>query len=147
MVGGPAVTTTGYPEDPGYVAGSDTSLSAAQSVAGQPRDAMKARVRELLTAMETTGDLLGLTSDELEQITGWSHQSASARLREVVLDGFAYDSAERRLTRYGRKAVVRRVTPVATGFDGTPYPAGWTQDEIDGFEEAQERRRDYEAGR
>lgn len=50
----------------------------------------------------------GLTSDELERITGWPHQTASARLRELVLRGDAFDSADRRLTRQGRRAVVRR---------------------------------------
>lgn len=34
----------------------------------------------------------------------------------------------------------------ATGFDGTEYP-GWTEDDVDEFEAAQERQRDYEAGR
>jgi len=101
-----------YPHEPGFVAGSDTSQAAAESVAGAPREAMKARVRRLLYEREWT-DEPGLTSDELERITGWNHQSASARLRELVLEGVAVDSPERRLTRYGRKAVVRRISLAA----------------------------------
>ena len=35
----------------------------------------------------------------------------------------------------------------ATGFDGIPYPAGWSEDEVDEFEAAQEREREYREGR
>ena len=35
---------------------------------------------------------------------------------------------------------------VATGFDGTEYP-GWPEDEVDEFEAAQEREREFREGR
>lgn len=93
-----------YPATPGFVAGSDTSEAAARSI--NPA-AMRVRARVLLAA---TPD--GLTSDELEQITGWLHQTASARLRELVLTGDAYDSSDRRPTRHGRMATVRKLVRV-----------------------------------
>lgn len=89
-----------YPTTPGYVAGSDTSEDAASAVNAAT---LRTRTRTPLAASP-----LGLTSDELEVITGWPHQTASARLRELVLAGEAVDTDERRLTRHGRRAVVRR---------------------------------------
>lgn len=91
-----------YPYTPGFVAGSDTSEAAAASI---DAGSMRVRARRLLDS-----SLDGLTSDELELITGWPHQTASARLRELVLAGVAYDSTDRRRTRHGRFAVVRRPT-------------------------------------
>lgn len=93
-----------YPAEPGFVRGSDTSEAAARSVIGTRVSQLAAARRYLLDA-----EPFGLTSDELERLTGWPHQTASALLRKLVLDGDAWDSAERRLTRYGRKAVVRRI--------------------------------------
>lgn len=94
------MTAYRYPQLPGFVAGSDTSEAAAGSV-----DAATLRAKAL-------GHLLaapdGLTSDELEAITGWLHQTASARLRELVLADLAWDSPDRRRTRSGRMATVRR---------------------------------------
>jgi hypothetical protein len=48
----------------------------------------------------------GLTDDELEQATGWRHQTVSARRRELVLLGKVKDSGKRRPTRSGRSATV-----------------------------------------
>lgn len=80
------------------VAGSDTSAAAAASI--EPNLATKqGRVLELLRATDH-----GLTDDQLEQITGWRHQSVSARRRELVLAGLVVDSGQRRRTssnRYG----------------------------------------------
>lgn len=90
-----------YPAAPGYV-DTDTSRAAAESV-----DAAGLRAKALDHLRRATD---GLTSDELEQITGWPHQTASARLRELVLRGDAWDSPARRPTRHGRKAIVRLAT-------------------------------------
>jgi hypothetical protein len=89
----------GYPVTPGFVAGSDTSEAAAKSIAAP---SLRARTYAYLVDAED-----GLTSDELEVLTGWPHQTASARLRELVLAGLARDGRERRRTRNGRFAVVR----------------------------------------
>jgi len=62
-----------------------------------------------LTLLQVRGTT-GLTSDELEGLTGWRHQTASARLRELVLAGLAKDTDRRRLTSSGRTAVVRVAT-------------------------------------
>jgi hypothetical protein len=90
-----------YPRSPGFVQGSDTSEAAAMSLGDV--GSMRTRARRLLNNAPD-----GLTSDELEWLTGWPHQTASARLRELVLTGVAYDSTDRRPTRHGRMAVVRR---------------------------------------
>lgn len=49
------------------------------------------------------------TDDEVEDILGLRHQTASARRRELVLLGLVKDSGERRFTSSGRKATVWRV--------------------------------------
>lgn len=100
------LAVTIYPDAPGFVRGSDTSAAAAESI-----DAASMRVRTQRLLDEAKD---GLTSDELEAITGWPHQTASARLRELVLSGIAYDSLDRRLTRHGRLAMVRRLIRVPT---------------------------------
>ena len=91
-----------YPDDPGYVRGSDTSQAAAESMA-DVKASMQARAHSLLINRDD-----GLTCDELEILTGWLHQTASARLRELVMKGRAYDTNERRMTRHGRWATVRK---------------------------------------
>lgn len=48
----------------------------------------------------------GATDDEIEQFTGLSHQTASARRRELVLRGQIYADGRRRKTRNGRSACV-----------------------------------------
>jgi hypothetical protein len=44
----------------------------------------------------------GMTCSEVEEVTGWCHQSASARLRELVLDERIVDSGRRRPGASGR---------------------------------------------
>jgi predicted transcriptional regulator len=46
------------------------------------------------------------TCDEVERATGLSHQTVSARIRALVLDGMIEDSREKRPTRSGRRAIV-----------------------------------------
>lgn len=55
----------------------------------------------------------GATDDELELMTGLSHQTASARRRTLVLKDALIDSGQRRLTRSGRRAIVWWVAPAA----------------------------------
>ena len=97
-----------YPEEPGFVAGSDTSEQAADSIR-PTRAGMKMTVwRAVYDAPD------GLTCDECEVITELVHQTCSARIRELVLDGFVYDSGRRRPTRSGRSARIylSRVRPL-----------------------------------
>lgn len=46
------------------------------------------------------------TCDEVEIVTGLSHQTASARVRELQLKDRIVDSGQRRKTRSGRAAIV-----------------------------------------
>jgi hypothetical protein len=55
----------------------------------------------------------GLTCDELETLIPMSHQTASARIRDLSLRGDIKDSGKRRDTRTGRKAIVWQVVKVA----------------------------------
>ena len=88
-----------YPNAPGFVAGSDTSEAAAASIdAGSMREIA-------YKAIQHSG-LHGMTSDELEMTIGMRHQTASARIRELAMNGRVFDSGQRRQTRSGRKAVV-----------------------------------------
>lgn len=84
-----------------YVAGSATSEAAAASVV----KALGRLELRVLTKIQDQG-LFGATDDELEQLTGLSHQTASARRRTLVLRGQIKDSGVTRTTRSGRQAVV-----------------------------------------
>jgi hypothetical protein len=63
-------------------------------------------VRERVYAFVKAQGACGATCDEVEAALGLSHQSASARLRELALKDRVVDSCGRRLTRLGRKAIV-----------------------------------------
>lgn len=90
---------------PPHVAGSDTSLSAAKSVEARvPK--MKMAVMDCIAR----GYDEGRTCDEVEVWLGMSHQTASARIRDLVKSGKIADSGKRRPTRSGRKAAVYMVT-------------------------------------
>jgi N6-adenosine-specific RNA methylase IME4 len=77
----------------------DTSIAAAVSVAPSAGQ-MRSRV---LVEVRARG---GATCDEVEGALKMQHQTASARIRELVLDGRLADSGERRLTKSGRRAAV-----------------------------------------
>jgi hypothetical protein len=82
----------------GYVAGSDTSEAQAK------REVMKAP-----TMQKTVSDVIhmqlvhGCTSAEVEAITGFKHQSASAAIRNMELDG---KLAKTNMIRNGQHAYV-----------------------------------------
>lgn len=85
---------------PPFVRNSDTSEAAADSVAG----GTASKRRRILTMISDAP--AGMTDDEVEEATGWRHQTVSARRRELVLLGLLVDSGRRRLTRSGRGATV-----------------------------------------
>ncbi len=91
-----------YRGRPGFVAGSDTSEEAANSMIG-PAQAWRQKVYDLVKARET-----GYTCDEIEAEQGWPHTTVSARLRELELRGLLIKTPEKRRTRSGRKARVYR---------------------------------------
>lgn len=86
-----------YPEKPGYVRGSDTSEAAAGTMVSAT-GTMRAQVLEMIRNAPN-----GMTCNEVEIETGWVHQSASARIREVALSGLIKDSGCRRPGRSGRQ--------------------------------------------
>ena len=81
--------------------GSDTSFSAA--MAALPNAGT--RRRRVYDILEGRG-VAGATDDQVEEVTGWLHQTVSARRRELVLLGLVVDSGERRPTRSNRPATV-----------------------------------------
>lgn len=88
-----------------YITVRTTSLEAYDSVQ-EYAPLRKERCYQLIAAEED-----GLTDDEVEVITGWLHQSASATRRSLVLDGRLLDSGKKRLTRTGRRAIVWKAVP------------------------------------
>lgn len=64
----------------------------------------------------------GATDDEIETGLNRSHQSVSARRRELVLGGFIHDQGERRKTRRGTAATVWRLREDADTCDPHPTP-------------------------
>lgn len=91
-----------YPDTPGHN-NTDTSTAAATSI--EPH---VTRLAELVM------ELLRLNSGtcwEVECALKMSHQTASARIRELWLKGRVQDSGRRRKTGSGRNAIVWEVAP------------------------------------
>lgn len=84
-----------------YVVGSDTSKAAAESIVPQ-----LPRLELLVYTFILNSGTDGATTDEIEYGTQLAHQTASARVRGLVLKGRIRDSGMRRNTRSGRKAAV-----------------------------------------
>jgi hypothetical protein len=78
----------------------DTSIAAAESIAPKVSK-LAARVYRYVCESST-----GATCWEIEQALCMSHQTASARLRELSLNRCIVDSTERRRTGSGRQAIV-----------------------------------------
>lgn len=96
----PSLFADRYPDTPGYV-NRDTSKEAAQRI--EPETSVLRR--RILGELQVRGTF-GATCDELEQAMDLSHQTASARIREMNLKGSIVDSGNRRKTRTGRNAIV-----------------------------------------
>lgn len=78
----------------------DTSRKALESQKDRaPLDRMK-----VLSRFEGRPD--GLTCDDIEVLLGMSHQTTSARVRDLAIRGEIRDTGKRRNTRTGRKAIV-----------------------------------------
>lgn len=83
-------------------ADTDTSFAAAESVA-EDASAKRARVYAIIASAPTT-------CDAIEAVTGWPHQTVSARIWELHdKQKRITDSGERRVTRHARWAIVWRV--------------------------------------
>ena len=92
--------TPTYPDAPGY-APPQTSKDAAESM----KPTASALRHRILAELQVRGST-GATCDELEQAMDLSHQTCSARLREMALKGAIVDSEKTRATRSGRAAIV-----------------------------------------
>jgi hypothetical protein len=99
----PSDEYTHYDGTPPHVAGDSTSHAAAEAIR-PAAGTIRARVLELIRRTP-------MTDDELETVTGLTHQCVSARRRELVLDDLVRDSGLRRKTRSGRAAKVWEATP------------------------------------
>jgi len=99
-----------YGGTPPFEASSDTSRDAAASMA-PTAGTLRAKVLEFIRGqppvrwMETIGWVGGATDEEIEQALGLMHQTASARRRELVLQGLVREVGFR-YTRSKRKANV-----------------------------------------
>ena len=121
-----------YPDRPGFEKDYDTSEAAAEA-AIPTRAAMQRICLHHIREHEPDG----LTCDEVEVLTGGAHQSISARIRDLVLNGSIYDTGDRRNTRRGRKAAVYRIKTQHIPVEGldAPDPHPVTKD----YAEVQER--------
>lgn len=84
-----------------FVVGSDTSMEAAESIQEHATRLAMRVYHSIVLA-----DRIGRTCWEIETATGLSHQTASARVRELALKKYVVDSGIRRKTGTGRNAVV-----------------------------------------
>ena len=89
-----------------FVAGSDTSEAAADSLV-ESVTALRKKVLNCIK-LQLHGEA---TCDEVEVALRMSHQTASARIRELSLMGLIVDSGDRRKTRSGRKARIYTLRP------------------------------------
>jgi hypothetical protein len=89
--------------DTPYETTSDTSAAAAGTVTRADLARDEAIVYRAIEARPRT-------CDEVEYLTGLAHQTASARIRGLVLRARVVDSGERRRTRRNRPAVVWRAS-------------------------------------
>ena len=80
---------------------SETSLAAAHKIKTSA-ESLRGRVLQYIRDEAARG----ATDDELEVALDMRHQTASARRRELVLQGAIIDSGRRRKTRSGRFAKV-----------------------------------------
>jgi predicted transcriptional regulator len=87
---------------PPFVMDSETSRDAAESMISHSPG-----LRHLIAAEFLRAGVRGFTNDELEAKLGIKHQTLSARVRELVLDRTVMETERTRLTRSGRKAVVK----------------------------------------
>lgn len=105
-----------------YAAGSDTSQHAATSM--QPHTPHMHQT--ILQLLDTHGPL---TCDHIEHLTGWKHQTTSARLWELTKTGIVEDSGQRSRTRSGRTARLYRRTRTTRWTDR--YGIKWQCDAYD----------------
>jgi hypothetical protein len=90
---------------PPHVKDSETSKEAAESMVEQAK-----AIREKIYRMIEAKGIEGLTVDEIERLAGYPHQTASARVTELLQEERIEWNHEKRETQHGRKACVWVVT-------------------------------------
>jgi transcription initiation factor IIE alpha subunit len=93
------------PNDPPFVAGSDTSYAAARSV----RHTAPAQREQVFATLYARGPS---TAEELEVVLGLAGNSIRPRLVELRRDGRVVDTGRRRRTQSRRYAVVWAVAEI-----------------------------------
>jgi hypothetical protein len=78
-----------------------TSILSAQKLI--PKSGTKRR--KIYDLIQESG-VLGMCDHEIEEVTGWKHQTASSSRCGLVKDGWVIDSGMKRLTNDGNKAIV-----------------------------------------
>jgi hypothetical protein len=68
--------------------------------------AIKPKARRMRDMIYDLIEATMATCEQVEEWTGWPHQTVSARLRELSLEGRVVDTGFRRKTRSGRNAIV-----------------------------------------
>jgi predicted ArsR family transcriptional regulator len=101
-----ALDSLAYGGRPPFVKGSDTSEAASDSMLGEAAKQRSAVYRAISTAQPP-----GATCEQVENHLGLKHQAASARIRELVLDGLVIDTGQRRRNTSGRTAAIWTVVP------------------------------------
>lgn len=91
-----------YPDRPGYVRGSSTSKAAAESLDERDLNRMQTAIRGFLKSR----GLHGAIREEVKDHFGLLHNTATPRVRELILKGFAYEPGEKRLTTRKREAKI-----------------------------------------
>lgn len=86
-----------------YHGGADTSVLAHQLTNEKTRVAIRNRIKEKII------ELGNATCSEIESTMNLTHQTASARISELLRDNIIYDTGERRLTDSNRPARVYSV--------------------------------------
>lgn len=85
------------------------------TLTSRPTDTQSAAARKAVLTVGTRRkeihDLIvnspdGMTDDEIEIATGYTHQSASGTRNSLMRDGFIWDSGERRKNRRGNLSIV-----------------------------------------
>lgn len=79
----------------------NTSVLSAQKLL--PKSGTK---RRKIYDMIVDAGIIGLCDHEIEEATGWKHQTASSSRCGLVKDGWVIDSGMKRLTNDGNKAIV-----------------------------------------
>ena len=89
---------------------SDSSVDTSRAAAAQILASQDRMVAEVFAAVQAAGSG-GLTCQEVEDLLGMLHQTASARIYDLHEAGGIIDSGQRRTTRSQRWAIVWVVPP------------------------------------